>query len=124
MPIDFKALLKSFRIRSGYGLRQFAEMIGDQPSNYSAIESGDRPPWRNKEKQRRVAEMLGLEQGSADWDAFFIGLRENGALPPDMTHLLERPMIPVLLRTVDELQLTEAQLRQLVTNLRKKHRKS
>jgi len=121
MAVDFKALLKSYRIRAGYGLRQFAEMIGDAPSNYAGVESGDRAPWKNKDKQRKVADMLGLEPGTPDWDAFFIALRENGALPPDMTHLLDRPMIPVLLRTVDELQLSDGELRKLVATLKKRH---
>jgi len=101
MARDFKRLLKSYRLRAQYGLRQFAELIGEPPSNYAGVESGKRPSWRSLEKLRRVADALALEEGSRDWDAFFIAAREHGTLPPDMEHLLERPMIPVLLRTVD-----------------------
>jgi len=120
MPVDFKALLKSYRLRAGYGLREFAEMIGEAPSNYSGVESGARAPWRPLEKLRVVAEALGLREGGADWDAFYISARKNGALPPDMEHLLDRPLIPVLLRTVDEMKLSDADLLKLVEELQKK----
>ena len=120
MPVDFKALLKSFRLRAGYGLREFAEMIGDAPSNYAGVESGGRAAWRPIEKLRKVAESLGLREGSEDWDIFFISARKNGALPPDMEQLLERPMIPVLLRTVKELKLSDNDLRKLVSELQKR----
>jgi transcriptional regulator with XRE-family HTH domain len=123
MPVDFKALLKAYRIRAGYGLRQFAEMIGEAPSNYAGVESGDRAPWRSTEKLRRVADGLGLTEGSADWDVFFIAAGRNRSLPPDTEHLLEQPMIPVLLRTVNELRLTDEQLRKLVESLRRKYGK-
>ena len=44
---------------------------------------------------------------------------EKPWVPPGMEHLLERPMIPVLLRTVDELRLSEDDLRKLVDELYK-----
>lgn len=123
MAIDFKALLKSYRLRLDYGLRQFAEMIGEAPSNYAAIESGKRNPWRKDEMLRKVADALALTEGSRDWDTFFVAARSNRALPPDMEHLLERPMIPLLLRTVEELQLSEEDLRKLIDQLYKKRGK-
>ncbi len=122
MSRDFKSVLKAFRLRAGFGLRQFAEIIGESPSNYSGVESGMRSPWRSVAKLRAVADALALEQGSRDWDTYFIAARDEGVLPPDMSHMLDRPMIPVLLRTVDELQLSEGQLRKLVDQIRKKHK--
>jgi len=119
MPKQFKDILRAFRFRAGKGLREFAELIGDAPSNYASIESGKRSPWRNMEKLRKVADALGIEEGSADWDAFFVAAQKNLALPPDVAHLAERKMVPVLLRTVDDLRLSEEQLSQLVDYLRK-----
>lgn len=123
MPVDFKSLLKTLRLRAGYGLREFAEMIGDAPSNYAGIEAGDRNPWRDPEKLRRVAVALGLEEGSQEWDSLFVGARRKGGLPPDVEHILDRPLIPLLLRTVDELQMSDGDLRRLVERLRKTHKK-
>ncbi len=122
MAVDFKALLKAYRIRAGYGLRQFAEMIGDAPSNYAGVESGDRNPWRSAEKLRKVADGLHLAEGSSDWDAFFMAARGNRELPPDMSEVLQQPMVPVLLRTVNELRLTDDELRKLVASIRRKYR--
>ena len=122
MAVDFKALLKAYRIRAGYGLRQFAEMIGEAPSNYAGVESGDRNPWRNAEKLRKVADGLGLAEGSSDWDAFFMAARGNRELPPDLCEVMQQPMMPVLLRTVNELRLTDDDLRKLVASIRRKYR--
>ncbi len=122
MPVDFKALLKAYRLRAGYGLRQFAEMIGEAPSNYAGVESGDRKPWRSAEKLRTVAAGLHLPEGSSDWDAFFMAARGNRELPPDMSAVLERPMVPVLLRTVNEYRLTDDDLRQLDAYIKRKYR--
>ena len=79
---DFKTLLKAFRLRSCVGLRRFAEQIGESPGNYAGVESGQRDPWRDPEKLRHVAEGLGLREGSADWDAFFIAAKDYVGLPP------------------------------------------
>lgn len=121
MPRNFGQLLKSFRLRANFGLRQFAELIGESPSNYANVESGQRNPWRSVEKLQLIANVLGLEDGSQDWDSYFIAARDNCALPPDMEHLLDRPLIPVLLRTVDELQLSEDTLRALIEHIRREH---
>ena len=120
MARDFKALLKAFRLRAGYGLRRFAELVGESPSNYAGVESGARVPWRQPERLRRVAEALGLRPGGEDWDAFFVAAKGNAGLPPDIEHLLERPLIPVLLRTVDEMRLSEEELRAFIDDLRKR----
>ena len=119
MALDFKSLIKFHRIRAGYGLRQFAELVGESPPNYAAVESGRREPWRNQDKLKSIAKALALREGTQEWDTFFIAAAKSRALPPGMEHLLERPMIPVLLRTVDELRLSEDDLRKLVDELYK-----
>lgn len=122
MPRDFKTLLKSYRLRAGFGLRRFAELIGEQPGNYAGVESGQRKPWRSEDKLRQVANALGLEIGSTDWDAFFIAAGQSKTLAPDLQPLLDRPWVPVLLRTVNDLRLTDDELRDLVQYLNKHHK--
>ncbi len=90
MP-EFKDILKAFRLRASFGLREFAERIGEHPSNYAGVESGQRKPPQTKEKLRRIADELALEEGTQDWDAFFIAAGRNSALPPNMEHLLDAP---------------------------------
>ena len=120
MAVKFGPLLKRFRQHAGYGLRQFAEMVGDAPSNYAGVEAGNRAPWRAQEKLRRVAEALGLDERSPEWDTFFLCAGKNTAIPPDLEHVLAKPGVPMFLRTVDELRLTEDDLRKLAESLRRK----
>ena len=122
MALDFKSLIKFHRLRAGYGLRQFAELVGESAPNYAGVEAGRREPWRSKDKLRTIAKALALREGTTEWDTFFIAAADGCAVPPGMEHLLERPMIPVLLRTVDELKLSEDDLRQLVDELYKSRR--
>ena len=121
MPREFNTLLRKLRLNRGYGLREFAEMVNESPSNYHGVESGRRPPWRTLEKLRLVADVLALEEGTAEWDAFFVSARNN--VPPNMEHLLERPGVLAMLRTVDELRLTEKDLRAAIKYLKEKGRR-
>jgi transcriptional regulator with XRE-family HTH domain len=124
MSADFKSLLRAHRLYVGYGLRAFAELIGDAPSNYAAVESGARSPWRSEEKLRAAAKFLMLEENSKDWREFFDAARVSGALPLDMQDLFDRPMALQLMRTVDERRLSEEELRAVVEYIRRKFKKS
>src|SRR4051812_15494899 len=104
MAREFNKLLKAFRLRAGYGLREFAELIGESPSNYVGRESGVLTPWRQEDKLRKVADHLALREGTEDWDAFFIAAgRDYVSLPPDLKKQTERPYYPQLMRTVEKL---------------------
>ena len=119
MAREFKALLKAFRLCAGYGLREFAELIGESPSNYVGRESGKLGPWRSQEKLRKVADGLALCEGTEDWDVFFISAgQDKVSLPPDLEGQFERPFFPALLRTVAK--LSEDELREFVVELRAK----
>lgn len=63
--------LRDKRIDAMLGLRQFARLIEDSPSNVCNIENGKRRPWQNSEKLTKVAEVLGIPKNSADWDTLF-----------------------------------------------------
>lgn len=71
-PSSYGDLLRNLRLARGYGLREFACVIGDYPSNLSAIEHGERPPWKNSDKLREVAKALGITSNSEEWDRFFL----------------------------------------------------
>jgi len=119
MARDFKTLLKALRLKAGYGLREFADLIGESPSNYVGRETGKHGPWRQEEKLRKVANHLTLREGSDDWDAFFIAAGQNKvSLPPRYQEQMSRPFFPALLRTVE--RLSEEELREFVNDLRHK----
>src|SRR5688572_22291816 len=116
---EFGDVLRELRLAAGYGLRRFAKLIGELPSNLSAIETGVRSPWRTQEKLRAVASALALEEGSRNWDRFFLSARRPDSVPPDIERLLERPLHLALLRAVEERQLTDDELQKLVDHVRK-----
>jgi len=119
MSKEFGPLLRQLRLRAGHGLRKFAKAIGEAPSNLSAIETGARNPWRMMDKLRKVADALLLQEGSAEWDTFFISARREDALHPDLDRLLSRELNVSLLRAVDDRQFSDDQLKELVEGIRK-----
>lgn len=119
---EFGPFLKALRMGRGYGLRQFAEMIGELPSNLSAIEHRRRKAWQSPERLRLVADSLALMEGSPEWERFFYLARQPGQhVPADLHDFAELEIFPVLCRTLNELRPTEAELKMLV-DLLKKHR--
>lgn len=119
MERNFAKLLKALRLKAGYGLREFAELIGESPSNYVGRETEKQGPWRSPDKLRRVAVALNLREGSEEWDAFYIAAGQDiVCLPPGLERQIERPFFPALLRTVE--RLSEDELRDFVNDLRVK----
>ncbi len=120
MSEKFGPLLREMRLRAGHGLRKFAKSIGESPSNLSAIETGARNPWRMMEKLRKVAEALPIQEGSEEWDRFFIFARKEDFLLPGLDQLMAREQTVALLRAVDDRQFTDEQLEELVEFIRSK----
>lgn len=72
MPEEqFGEMLKRLRIEAGFGLRQFAELIGEQPSRLSKIEAGQLEPWQAEANLKFAADVLQLPYGSQERQAFF-----------------------------------------------------
>lgn len=116
MARQFNKLLKAFRLKAGYGLREFADLIGESPSNYVGRETGKLGPWRQPEKLRHVANHLALREGTDDWDLFFIAAGQGKVvLLPEIQEQMSRPFFPALLRTVRK--LSDDELRQFVNDL-------
>lgn len=116
---DFGIVLKGLRLREGYGLRRFAGLIEMPASNLSAIEHGRRP--MPEEKMLLAAEVLGLERESQDWNKFFDLGRQAGQLPADVQGIAKRGFVPALLRTIENQQLSEADIEKLIEEIRQEH---
>ena len=66
---SFGSYLKKLRLKAGFGLRRFASLIEMKASNLCDIEHGRRR--MPKEYMEPVAEALGLEKNSSEWQNFF-----------------------------------------------------
>jgi transcriptional regulator with XRE-family HTH domain len=121
MAASFGKALRRLRLQAGIGLRRFAEMVDLEPSNLSALEHGRRNPPSDPEKLREIADTLGLVEGSDDWNFFFDAARRAGELPADVQHVAQRKLVPVLLRTIDNKQLTENDIRELIRDIEQRH---
>jgi transcriptional regulator with XRE-family HTH domain len=118
----FGALLRKWRIQAGFGLRKFAELVDMMPSNLSAIENGRRVPPADEDKLREIALALGLVEDSTEWSTFFDASKRNGALPADVRRLADRKLVPALLRTIDNCQLTDEQIAGLIDEISERHK--
>ncbi|HEV3260232.1 MAG TPA: helix-turn-helix domain-containing protein [Gemmataceae bacterium] len=120
MATYFGAFLKEKRLRANFGLRVFAEMVGIQTTNLSSIEHGRRKPPADPPKLREIAETLGLTEGTTEWAEFFdLAHQASRAedLPADVRHMARRRLVPALLRTIDNRQLSDEEMQKLIADV-------
>ena len=117
MKNKFGPLLKKLRLRAGFGLRKFAQMIDMPAPNLCDIEHERRKPPSDPAKLREIAVAVGLTEGSGEWQQLFDVASSSEELPADVRHLAGRPLIPALLRTIDNRQLSDADIAQLIAEI-------
>jgi len=111
----FGKYLKRLRLAGGYGLRRFAALIEMKASNLCDIEHDRRS--MPSEYVEPVAEALGLAKGTTEWDKFFDLAREADSLPADVQHVVRRNFVPALLRTIDNAQLSDDDIKKLIDEI-------
>ncbi len=119
----FGEYLRACRLRSGFGLRVFAEAIEMQPSNLSNVEHGRIPPPQDLGILGRIAETLGYPGGSKERDRLFdlAVAHKKQTLPPDVAAFAARtPGIPVMLRTLQNRRLTKEEIAELTRFINRK----
>ncbi len=121
MTITFGRVLKRLRLQAGFGLRRFAELIDMAPSNLSAVENGRRAAPADEAKLREIAAALGLTEGLEEWSELFDAARREGNLPADVQKVADRKLVPTLLRTIDNCQLTDKQIANLIKDIEHRH---
>lgn len=113
---SFGSYLKELRLKSGFGLRRFANLIEMKASNLCDIEHNRRA--MPKEYMEPVAEALGLEKGTADWEKFFELACKSDELPADVQRVARRRFVPALLRTIDNVKLSDNDIKRLIGEIR------
>lgn len=121
----FGEFLRAHRLKVGIGLRAFAEAAGLQPSNLSNIEHGRIRPPQDHDILNRIADLLNLSEGSAERATLFdLAIQGRGRLPADVATFAARtPGIPVLLRTIENRGLSQAELARLTKYVNRLRRK-
>jgi transcriptional regulator with XRE-family HTH domain len=109
---SFGSYLKELRLKAGFGLRRFANLIEMKASNLCDIEHDRRA--MPKEYMEPVAEALGLEKGTADWEKFFELACKSDEIPADVQRVARRRFVPALLRTIDNVKLSDDDIKRLI----------
>jgi len=109
---SFGSYLKELRLKAGFGLRRFANLIEMKASNLCDIEHDRRA--MPKEYLEPVAEALRLEKGAAGWEKFFGLACKSDELPADVQRVARRRFVPALLRTIDNVKLSDDDIKRLI----------
>jgi len=119
MTKTFGKFLKEKRLALDLSLREFARRVGLQPSNYCNLEADVLPP-PPVNTLGRIAQALGLRQGTKDFEAFHdLAAKGRDEIPADVTRIVrENDLIPAMLRTVEYENVTKDQLRGIIEDLK------
>lgn len=119
----FALFLQSLRHQQQVPLRRFCEQFGLDPGTYSKMERGLRPPPKSREAQDKLAQQLGLEEGSEARRAFMDAAAVSaGQVPRDiLDDEALAAKLPVLFRTIRGEKLTEEQLDMVAELMRSTH---
>jgi transcriptional regulator with XRE-family HTH domain len=112
--------LKELRIAKGVTLREFCQVNGFDPGNYSRLERGLFPPPQKEELLTKYATSLGLKRNTDDWLVFFdLAAASRGEIPSDLLsdeEIVEK--LPVIFRTLRGAPVTEELLDELIEKIR------
>jgi transcriptional regulator with XRE-family HTH domain len=121
----FGQFLKEKRLALDLSLREFARRVAMQPSNYCNVQADVLPP-PPAETLDRLAKALGLRKGSPDYEAFHdLAARGRDEIAADVERIVkENELIRAMLRTMEYEQVSQAQFRGIIEDLRSgRHRK-
>ena len=117
----FGEFVKERRVARDITLRKFCQAIDWDASNWSKIERGLLSPPQDEEKLKRIAEVIGIEQGSDDWQAMKDLSRLGMQKLPDDIAADSRIVnaLPLFFRTVRSDKPTTEELDKLIAMIKK-----
>lgn len=118
-----ESFIKPRRLSKGYSLRNFADKIRVNASFYSKIERGVVPFPEGNDLQQKIASVLEIQNGSPEWVDFSIAISlNNGNIPKDSLNDENlAKILPVFFRTINGGKPSEADLKALITFIRKQY---
>lgn len=120
----FEDFLRKKRLKKKLGLREFAKLIGMQPSNYCSIEGGSLPA-PPEDKLLLIGEKLNLNRKERR-KLFDLAAQSRDDIPADIKELIRKDaVIPAMLRTVEDEEVKPAQIKAIVKDIKSgRYRKS
>jgi len=117
----FGEFVKERRIARDITLRKFCQALDWDASNWSKVERGLLSPPQDEGKLRRIADLIGIEQGSDDWQAMKDLSRIGPQMLPDDIAADSRIVkaLPLFFRTVRSDKPTAEELDRLIELLKK-----
>ncbi|MFN0156614.1 MAG: helix-turn-helix domain-containing protein [Bacteroidota bacterium] len=118
----FGQFVREKRLSVNLSLREFCTHAGVDPSNWSKIERGRLTPPDSSEKMEFIAQLLGFERNSSDWNKFFeLSAMERGRIPDEVYSDSEViAALPVLFRTAKGEKPTEEELNKIIDLLKRR----
>lgn len=117
----FGEFVKERRIQKGLTLREFCRLISFDASNWSKIERNVLSPPQDEEKMKKIAQVLGIEIGSNNWDEFKDKSSiAAGVIPRDLlTDAEVVNALPLFFRTLRSEKPTSEELDNLIKIIKK-----
>lgn len=119
--VQFGDFIKEKRLALGVSLRNFCLENGFDAGNWSKYERGVIAPPQAREKRLRLAQALGIQEGTDEWLEFCdLAAACQGQIPSDLRKD-ERVMnaLPILFRSARKKSVTEDDLRDLVSAVKR-----
>lgn len=116
----FGEFVKIKRLEKELSLREFCRQLSEDASNWSKVERQLVAPPKDETKLKKIAGILGIEQGSPDWDTLYDLANVDGGKIPDyiMSDKEVLQALPIFFRTIGSVKPTTEELEELIKNLK------
>jgi len=116
----FGEMIKAIRVEKKIGLREFCKMVSVDASNWSKIERGLLPAPRDKEKMQRVAEILGIEENSLQFEKLMDEAAIScGNIPNDiLSDQAVLDSLPLFFRTIRSEKPSPEEIEKIIQKIR------
>jgi len=117
----FGDFVKQARIENKISLRQFARELDEDPSNWSKIERGINSAPQDYKKLTRIAQILGFEKDSENWEKLFDIAKIDAGKIPDylMSDKEVLQSLPAFFRTLGSIKPKPEEIEKLIEIIRK-----
>jgi len=115
----FGEYVKQKRVEKRLSLREFCRQVNEDASNWSKIERGKNVPPQDQKKLEKIAEILGIDQKSQDWNTLVDAASiDAGKIP---SYLLDNQdvvkSLPIFFRTIGSIKPTEEDISKLIETI-------